>query len=198
MNNLKPLIMNKLIVTLILSSMFAVVSFAQELKIITVDMGTLYSGYYKTKEANEKLKDSIDQAQSQAEELLGEGRSLAEEFNNLRERINNPALTDEFRNKAKLEAQEKLKEIQDKEREIQQYQANTERSLQQRQRTHRDLMLDEIKKVVLKMAEKRGAALVFDTAGTSALGIPNVLYSNPRWDITDDVLVKINESAPSE
>ncbi len=190
--------MNKLIVTLILSSMFGVVSFAQELKIITVDMGTLYSGYYKTKEANEKLKDSIDQAQSQAEELLGEGRSLAEEFNNLRERINNPALTDEFRNKAKLEAQEKLKEIQDKEREIQQYQANTERSLQQRQRTHRDLMLDEIKKVVLKMAEKRGAALVFDTAGTSALGIPNVLYSNPRWDITDDVLVKINESAPSE
>ena len=95
-------------------------------------------------------------------------------------------------------AQEKLKEIQDKEREIQQYQANTERSLQQRQRTHRDLMLDEIKRVVLIMAEKRGAALVFDTAGTSALGIPNVLYSNPSWDITDDVLAKINESAPSE
>ena len=190
--------MNKLIVTLILSCAFAVSSFAQELKIITVDMGTLYSGYYKTKEANAKLKDSIDQAQTQAEELLEEGRSLAEEFNNLRERINNPALTDEFRNKAKLEAQEKLKEIQDKEREIQQYQANTERSLQQRQRTHRDLMLDEIKKVVLIMAEKRGADLVFDTAGTSALGIPNVLYSSPAWDISVDVLAKINENAPSE
>ena len=78
MNNLKPLIMNKLIVTLILSSTFAGASFAQEIKIITVDMGTLYSGYYKTKEANEKLKGSIDQAQTQAEELLGEGRSLAE------------------------------------------------------------------------------------------------------------------------
>ena len=190
--------MNKLIATLVLSSTFAFASLAQELKIITVDMGTLYSGYYKTKEANAKLKDSIDQAQTQAEELLEEGRSLAEEFNNLRERISNPALTDEFRNKAKLEAQEKIKEIQDKEREIQQYQANTERSLQQRQRTHRDLMLDEIKKVVLIMAEKRGAALVFDTAGTSALGIPNVLYSSPSWDITDDVLAKINENAPSE
>ncbi len=190
--------MNKLIITLILLSTFAVASFAQELKIITVDMGALYNGYYKTQDANEKLKESIDQAQTQAEELLGEGRSLAEEFNNLRERISNPALTDEFRNKAKLEAQEKLKEIQDKEREIQQYQANTERSLQQRQRTHRDLMLDEIKRVVLIMAEKRDAALVFDTAGTSALGIPNVLYSNPSWDITDDVLAKINESAPRE
>ena len=169
--------MNKLIVTLIICSSFALTSLAQEVKIITVDMAKLYNGYYKTKEANEKLKDSIDQAQSQAEELLEEGRVLAEEFNNLRERINNPALTDEFRNKAKLEAQEKLKEIQEKEREIQQYQVNTERSLQQRQRTHRDLMLDEIKKVVLIMAEKRGATLVFDTAGTSALGIPNVLYA---------------------
>ena len=59
--------MNKLIVTLILSSTFAGASFAQEIKIITVDMGTLYSGYYKTQEANEKLKGSIDQAQTQAE-----------------------------------------------------------------------------------------------------------------------------------
>ncbi len=190
--------MNKLIFTLILSCVFITSSFAQELKVITVDMGALYTGYYKTKEANEKLKDSIDQAQAQAEELLEEGRSLAEEFNNLRERINNPALTDESRNKSKLEAQEKLKEIQKKESELQQYQANTERSLQQRQRTHRDLMLDEIKKVVLIVAEKKGATLVLDTAGTSLLGIPNVLYSNPGWDITDDVLGKINENAPSE
>lgn len=188
--------MNKIILTLILSSTLAITSFAQELKIVTVDMGKLYSGYYKTQEANEKLKGSIDQAQSQAEELLEEGRLLADEFNNLRERINNPALTDEFRNKAKLEAQEKLKVIQDKEREIQQYQMNTERSLQQRQRTHRDLMLDEIKKIVLIMAEKRGATLVFDTAGTSALGIPNVLYANPAWDISDAVLSKINEDKP--
>ena len=112
--------------------------------------------------------------------------------------VNNPALTDESRNKSKLEAQEKLKEIQKKESELQQYQANTERSLQQRQRTHRDLMLDEIKKVVLIVAEKKGATLVLDTAGTSLLGIPNVLYSNQGWDITDDVLGKINENAPSE
>lgn len=188
--------MKKFILSLIVIGAFTYSCFSEELKVVTVDMAKLYNNYYKTKEANEKLKDSIAQAQGQAEELVEEGKVLAEEFNNLRERINNPALTDEFRNKAKLEAQEKLKVIQEKEREIQQYQLNTERSLQQRQRTHRDLMLDEIKKVTLAIAVSQNASLVFDTSGSSTLGIPNVLYAKPSWDITDDVLAKINEDAP--
>ena len=190
--------MKSLITSITAVALLSLSSYADDITVATVDMTKLYNGYFKTKVANEKIQSSLETAKEQREELLKQGQALVDEYKEITERANNPALTEEARGEAQLEAERKLQEIQEKEREVQQFQINTQNSIQQRQRTHRDLMLDEIKKVVVKMARDRGANLVFDSSGLTALGLPGILYANTGWDFTEDALVRINADAPAK
>lgn len=177
---------------------FASLAHAQSVSIATVNMERLYRDYYKTREAEEKIQSSVEKAQEQSNELIQEGQDLVAEYRAILERAENPALTEEAKAAARNEAAAKLEEIQTKEREVQQFQVNTQRQLQQRRRTHRDLMLDEIRAVVSQLARARKATLVFDTSGANAVGVPAVLYADSSWDMTDAVLKEINKDAPPE
>ncbi len=95
--------------------------------------------------------------------------------------------------KAKLQGDMRLKieEIQKKQNEVQSFRSNTQRSLQQRIQNFRKLMFEEITVVVNDVAQKKGANLVFDKSGPSLLGIPSLVYADPAFDITEDVLKEI-------
>ena len=170
----------------------------QEIKISTVDMTRLYTEYYKTKEANDKIQESIEQARIDAEELVQEGQDLVEEYNEILERAKNPALTEEAQNKAQQDAEDQLRVIQEKQQELDQFRVATQRSLQQRQQTYRDLFMDEIKGVALEVAKEKNSNLLLDTSGVTAAGVPGILYSNSDWDVTEEVLSRINEDAPED
>ena len=186
----------KKIIALILGISFFGLALGAEVKIITVDLTELYNQYYKTKEATDKIQNSLEKAKGQQEELVAAGQTLVEDFKDIMEMVENPALTDEARNKAQSDAEMKRQEILEKEREVQQFQANTQRSLQQRQRTYRDLFLDEIKGVVLEVGRERGGDLILDSSGVTAVGIPALIFADPTWDITAIVLERINADAP--
>ena len=171
---------------------------AQEIAIATVDMTRLYNEYYKTKEANSKLQDSVEKAKVEAEDLVKQGQELVDEYKEVLERSKNPALTEEAQTKAATDADGVLQGIREKEQEVQQFQLATQRSLQQRQRTYRDLFMDEIRKVALEVADENGRNFVLDSSGITAVGVPVILYSDPKWDITDEVLEQINADAPEE
>ncbi len=171
---------------------------AQEIALATVDMTRLYNEYYKTKEANNKLQESVEKAKVEAEDLVKQGQDLVDEYKEVLERSKNPALTEEAQTKAATDADGVLQGIREKEQEVQQFQLATQRSLQQRQRTYRDLFMDEIKKVALEVADENGRNFVLDSSGITAVGVPVILYSDPKWDITDEVLEKINADAPEE
>ena len=168
---------------------------AQEISIATVNMTRLYNEYHKTKEANAKLQESVEKAKLEAEELVKQGQELVEEYKEVMERSQNPALTEEAQNKAATESEVVRQGIIEKEQEVQQFQMATQRSLQQRQRTYRDLFLDEIRKVALEVAKENGRNLVIDSSGISGSGIPVVLGSASSWDITEEVLERINADA---
>ena len=61
----------------------------QAASIVTVDMTELYNGYYKTLEANEKIKGSVKKAEDQTKTLLGEGKALVDEYNEILEMVEN-------------------------------------------------------------------------------------------------------------
>jgi Skp family chaperone for outer membrane proteins len=170
----------------------------QAASIVTVDMTELYNGYYKTLEANEKIKGSVKKAEDQTKTLLGEGKALVDEYNEILEMVENPALTDEAKAKAEQDAKAKITEIEAKKAEVSQFQTNMQRSLQQRQRTYRDLFMDEIRGVVLEVSKERNGDLVLDSSGLTATGVPAVVYSDPSWDITDIVLERVNADAPDD
>lgn len=193
--------MNKTIRTLITLAAIAAGSttlLAQPaVKLVVVDMAKAYDGYYKSEDGNAKLHDAEKKAQEQVEELNKQGQTLVDEYKELVEQSKSTVLTQEARTKAEGEAQKKMEEIQQKQAAVQDFTTKTRGSLQQRMKNLRDVLLEEITKVVNDIAKRKGATLALDKSGPTLFGIPGVLYADPSYDITDDVLKEINKDRPA-
>ncbi len=193
--------MNKTIRTLITLAAIAAGSttlLAQPaMKLVVVDMAKAYDGYYKAEDGNTKLHDAEKKAQEQVEELNKQGQTLVDEYKELLEQSKSTVLTQEARTKAEGEAQKKMEEIQQKQGAVQDFTTKTRASLQQRMKSLRDVLLEEITKVVNDIAKRKGATLALDKSGPTLFGIPGVLYADPSYDITDDVLKEINKDRPA-
>lgn len=176
---------------------FAAVAPAQDIKVMTVDIAEIFDNYYKTAEARERLEESRDEAQAQLEEMQGEGQAMLEELQALREQMENEALSEQARQTAQQEAQAKMQEIQQKQREVEGFQQTTVRSLQQRQQNFQEIMLDEIRQVILEFRRERGADLVLNTSERIGGVLNSVLYTDPEWDATQAVLARLNRNAPA-
>lgn len=166
------------------------------LKVVTVDMARLYDNYYKTEEVNAKLREAEQRAQEQIDQLNAQGNALVEEYKEMIEQSKNTLLNDMARQKAAEDAERKLEEIQRKQNEVNTFRINTQRSLQQRLLTNRQLMLEEISKVVVDLGKRKGATLIVDRAGPTGIGISNVLYADAAFDITEEALAEINRDRP--
>lgn len=167
------------------------------LKVVVVDMAKVYDTHYKTEEANAKFNDAAQRAQEQLEQINKQIQSAADEYKSLVEQTKSPLANDQARAKAGEDAQKKMEDIQRMNNEAQNFRANTQRSLQQRAKNHRDLIMDEIMKVVNDISRAKGATLVLDKSGPSILGIPVVLYSDASYDITEDVVKEVNKDRPA-
>lgn len=192
--------MKKIINTLIALATIAAGSTALQaqpaVKLVVVDMAKVFDGHYKSEEANIKFRDAEQKAQEQAEELRKQGQTIVDEYKELVEQAKSTLLTAEARSKAEADAQKKAEEIQRKQTDLQTFVQNTQRSLQQRIGTHREMLLEEISKVVVEFAKKNGATLVLDKSGPSMFRIPVVLYSDAAYDITEMVIKEVNKDRP--
>ncbi len=166
------------------------------LKVVVVDMAKVYDTHYKTEEANTKFEDAAKRAQEQLDQLNKQIQAAAEEFKALVEESRSSVLSDQARTQATSNAQKKREDIERMQNEAQNFRASTQRSLQTRAKNHRDLIMDEIMKVVNEIARVRGATLVLDKAGPSVFGVPVVLYSDPGYDITEEVVKEVNKDRP--
>lgn len=166
------------------------------IKLVTVDMMSLFDKHYKTEEANAKFNDAAQKAQEQLDELNKQIQAVADEYKELVEQSKNAVLTPDARGKAEGEAQKKIEEFQRRQQEAQNFRANTQRSLQQRVKTHRDLLLEEISKIVTDVGKRRGATLVVDKSGPNLLGVSTVIFSDPAYDVTEEVMKEINKDRP--
>ena len=127
---------------------------------------------------------------------MGEGQGLLDEFKTIEEQAQNPTLNEDAQKQATEELRQKERQIMEKQRELQKFRTDTQARLIERRRQHRDLMIDEIKKVVMDVAREKNATLVMDTSDVTGLGVPSVLYADPAWDITDTVLQRLNANRP--
>jgi len=167
------------------------------LKILVVDMAKLYDSHYKTVEQNAKIQSDDQKAQEEVDKMNKEGNALVEEYKALNDQSNSPTLTADAKSKAQSQAQDKLQGIQRKQQEVQAFIQNTRNSLQQRLNTFRSLMLEEISGKAADVAKRHGATLLVDKAGPSFIGISNIIYSDPAYDITDEVMKEINKDRPA-
>ncbi|PTY02176.1 hypothetical protein DB347_24975 [Opitutaceae bacterium EW11] len=178
--------------TLLALAAFSVTSlaFAQPApKIFVVDMAKVFDGHYKTEEQQNKLKSDEKKAVEELERLDKEIRTMADKFKEQKDQVENPALTADARDRAKTDAQKTLDEIQQKQQEGQQFRANAQRTFQQRIGNFRAVLIEEISKLATDIAKKKGGTVLMDKG--------SLVYSDPAYDITDEVMAEINKSRPA-
>lgn len=194
MNNLK-----KILFPILALGVFAAQPALAELDVVTVSMQKLFDGYHKSADANENLQSIQQQAQEEAQEKQQSLQEMADSVRAMQEELENPVLSDSSKEEKQTEIQAKIQEVQQRQREYQQWQERTMNELQARNEEVRQGLIEEIVKVVNDIALKEYAAdLVFDTSDILGSGVPTVLYADSDFDITDKVLRKLNEDAPKD
>ena len=166
-------------------------------KILVVDLAKLFDNHWKTQEQQAKLQADEAKAKDQLDQITKDGNALVEQFKELDEQSKNPTATAEAKAKAQGEAQKKYDEIQQKRSEQNSFIQNTRNTLQQRFQTFKTLMIEEITKTAVEIAKKQGATLLLDKSGPTLVGVSNVLYFDPGYDITEQVAAELNKDRPA-
>ena len=189
----------KLLMPIILFAVFFAVDAGAkpvEMKIAVVDMDTVFQQYYKTKQTDAVLKQKQGIYQAWAKKL-GESRlKLEEEFKILRDASQNIAYSSAEREKKRLAAQKKYQEFKKKEAELEQYVQQKSREYKQLLQKMHKKILDEIYTEIKRYAILKGYNLVFDKSGKTLNTIPAIIYSSPQFDISDEVLKRLNRGQP--
>jgi outer membrane protein len=193
---MKKLIQSLLVVAALAGAAFTVQAQPTP-KILVLDLEKVFNDHYKTKEQNTKLQGDQVKAQEQLDVITKEGNVLVEQFKELDEQAKNPAANAEAKAKSQAAAQKKYEEIRQKQNERDTFVQNTRTTLQQRFQTFKTLMIEEITKVAVDVAKRRGATLLIDKSGPSMIGVSNVLYFDPSMDITAEVIADINKDRPA-
>lgn len=171
---------------------------AQNMKVATVSLEALYSGFYKTQEGQTKIERAGQIAQEEAKQYQAEGEKLVEEFRATQEELENPALNDEAKDQLEVKAQAQLQVIQEKERDLREWQQRTAERLQQQRNQLRSQIINEITKAAVAVAEREGYNYLFNTSDATGAGVPAVLLAPDETDITDLVLTELNKDAPQD
>ncbi len=166
-------------------------------KIVVVDMAKIFDTHYETQAEKAKLDDATKKAQDQIDQMNKDGDALVAQYKELDEQAKNPVSTPDAKSKAVADAQKKGQEIQTKLADRNKFAQDSRAVLQDRIQKFRSLMLEEISKVVVTVAKRKGASLVLDKSGPSLLGVPSVIYYDPAYEITDDVIAEINQNRPA-
>lgn len=189
-------LLKKLIPTLILlmgTSVFAQTQF----RIATVDLGRVFTNYWKTKQAQSVIDDKRMDIEKTGKEMLSNFNKAKADYQKMLDSASDPAVSSEERDKRKKNAEDKLKDLKDQQDAIQQFDRGSTTSLDEQLKRTRDNIVSDIRTAVVAMAKTDGYTLVIDTAAQSVNMTPVVLYSAPSDnDITDKVLKQINMGAP--
>ena len=170
-----------------------------EYRIATVDLGRVFTNYWKTKQAQVVIDAKKNDIQKDGKELMDTFNKSKQEYQKMLETVNDPAVSSEERDKRKKAAEDKLKDLKEQDDNLQQFDRASQASLVEQLKRTRDKIVSDIRAAVSAKAKTDGYNMVIDTSAQSANETPVILYSVPGDnDITEAVIKQINIGAPVE
>ena len=187
-----------------LSGLCAVLSFAgstaaqaQSLKVGVVDMNKVFSGYYKTKDAENKINDAREVAKKELDDRMESHKQLLDEINQLNKDIDNAALSASAKSDRQKKREDKIQQVRSLEQEINEFKSSREKQLQEQAVRMRNQIVEEIMTIINARVKSDNYDLVFDKSGQSMGGVPVVLHSNDKMEFSDDVISSLNKNRPT-
>ena len=170
----------------------APVSAQAQMKVGTIDMKQVFDSYYKTKDAEAKINESRAQAQKELAERLDTFNKAQEQARKLNEEAGKSELSEKAKADKTKGLNEKLQELGVMQREVQEFQQTRERQLSEQSVRSRNVLVEEINKIVSDVVKTNGYDLVFDKSGQSLNAVNVLVHSKDSFDFTADVLNKLN------
>ncbi|MDR0353438.1 MAG: OmpH family outer membrane protein [Opitutaceae bacterium] len=167
---------------------------AQTLKVGTIDINKALDGYWKTQEERAVIEQYQQRAREGTEKIVNEGRELAKEFEEAKTRSESAIASEQARKDAAIAAQAMLQRLQEKEQERQQYIANANQTIQNQLESSRRSLLEKITEIASGIAKKKSITLLLEKSNGAVI---TVVYSDPGFDITDEVITDLNKDRPA-
>ncbi len=184
MKNLRLIVVAAVLLTVAVSA-------SAQTKIASVDMKKVFNAYYKTKMAQSALdKDKTDlrkELQDMAEAL----KKAQADYKQTLDQANDQAISADEREKRKLSAQDKAKDVNSRQVAIEQYQRQAETQLADKSQRMIGNLVKEIQEAVAGKAKAGGYTLVVNSANTETF-----VFASPDNDISAAVVSQLNAGAP--
>src|SRR6202022_4930056 len=169
-----------------------------QMKVGTLDMQKVFTAYFKTHDAENKIKDSQKAYKEELDQRMDAYKKNLDGINKLNEEINKPEQSSASKDQRAQERDSKISETKGLEKEISDFRATREKQIQDQLKRMRDEIVDEIMKVVNDQVKAQNYDIVFDRSGFSANNIvPVLLYSKENYDFSESVITKLNASRPA-
>ena len=156
-------------------------------------MDRAFKEYSKTKEAEKKINDAKDAAKKEFDDRTDSYKKALEEVNNLNKQLESTALSADKKTQLAKDRDDKINNIKNMEREINEFRQTRENQLREQALRMRDGIVKEIMDVVNDRVKTMNMDLVFDKSGLSVNGVPSLLYSRDNYDFTNDVVAALNK-----
>ena len=190
---LKPLVT----ATVLAAALFAVAPSAHaQMKIGTLDMSSVFTQYYKTKDAEAKLNEARAAAKKELDDRLDTLKKAMDEINKINADLEKPELSKDAKDKAMKNRDDKVNDARNLDREITEFRGTRERQLQEQFVRMRKDIIDEIMKVVNDKVKNAAYDIVFDKSGMSMGQIPVLVYSRADLDFSKEIIETLNKNTP--
>lgn len=170
---------------------------AAELKIALIDMQEAFKQYYKTDEAQDRLKQDMAGYQRQMEDKREDYRKIIDQIKALQEGAKDPSASDASKKEKEQKLKEKVQEAQSRENEMNQYAQTTSKMFQDSQQRMRKTIVDEINKEIETFAKGK-YNLILDKSGMTLNGTAALVYSEGMTDVTSEIVKILNKSKPAK
>jgi outer membrane protein len=182
-----------LLLTVVLALALPAATYAQGLKVGTVDMNRAFKEFNKTKDSEKKINEAKDAAKKEYDDRAENYKKALDEINKLNQQLDSPALSADKKTSMAKERDEKIANIKNMEREINDFRQTRERQLQEQAMRMRETLVKEITDVIMERVKSSGYDLVFDKSGQSTNYIAVLMYAKESMDFTTDVVTALNK-----
>jgi len=182
------------LLSILLSISFLIPSVAcAQMKVGTVDMNRAFKEFSKTKDAETKINEAKNAAKKEFDERANAYKKALDEINNINKQLESTALSPDAKSKLAKERDDRITNIKNMERELNEFRQTREQQLQQQMLRMREGIVKEITETVMDRVRSKNLDLVFDKSGASLNGFSPLLFSKDDVDFTADVITALNK-----
>lgn len=172
-----------------------------DVAIKSVSVKELYTKFYKRFETEQFLQKNRNDIVAQIKEREDKLRALSAEAEEIRKQAD-PSLAESAKNKLREQYQKKVDAIKAAEQERRDFIQRQSECFQKLLNQEMNVLLEEVQTAIRDVASEQGADIVLDSGSVAAqaeIGVasPVVPYIKKSFDITPEVLKRLNAKAPA-